>query len=186
MYGVAQEKYKESIFDKIRYFLSDLFAIEEIPSFTLQIPKNILLRTELLCKYISEDKGYSFNLENFLMLLYLDFIKTTIKEYNPEKVFKMLSKSYYDNSVIKLSNGIDSCLIDRTDINICNITITMDEDDLKKGQLVLEEIFELYKHRYSFSRLMEALWLNFIDGYKRGENKKAYQSIVKLLEKCFE
>ena len=186
MYEIAHAKYKENIFDKIRNAISDFFVAEEIPSFTLQIPRNILLRTDLICKYISEEKGYSFNLENFLMLLYLDFIKTTIRDYNPEKVFKMLSKSYCDTSTLKLSNGVDCCIIDRSNVNMGTLTITMDEDDVEKGQLILDEIYELYKHRFSFSRLIEVLWLSFIDDYKCGENKRAYHSIVKLLKDCLE
>lgn len=176
---------KLSLFYKIKNILQNLLVTESSPMFTLHIPNNTLYRTELICKYISDEQGYDFGLENFLMLLYLDFIQDAIKHYNPHKIFELLKKSYYTSETIILSNGIDTYSIDKVDLNVCNLTITMSESDVKKGELILNEIYELYRYRFQFSKLLESLWLNFIEGYKCGDNKRAYHSMVNLLKKCF-
>lgn len=172
-------------FYKIKNIIDSFFLTDCNSLFTLQIPNSTLYRTELICRYISDETEDSFELENFLMLLYMDFIKNSIKNYNPEKVFQKLRKIYYDSDTLIISNGTESYSFDRTNINLCNITISMSKKDIEKGQLILDEIYELYRYRFSFPKLLESLWLNFIDDYKTGDNKKAYQSIIDLLKECF-
>ena len=68
---------------KIKSFFENVSESNEV-IFDVNIPKNILFRTELICEYVQEEHEYTFNLNNFLILLYLDFVKTSIKTYNPE------------------------------------------------------------------------------------------------------
>lgn len=175
-----------SILDRAINFISNLFVQESDPEFTLNIPDNILHRTELICNYISTEKGYDFDVDNFLMLLYLDFIKNSIKNYNPAKVFKELTIDYYQDQYIDMSDGETTYRIPRVKHNKTNLTLTMAEDDVIKGQLILDELYDLYHYRIPFSKLLENLWIGFIEAYKIGENKKAYHNIVKLLKECLD
>ena len=169
---------------KIKSFFENVSESNEV-IFDVNIPKNILFRTELICEYVQEEHDYNFNLNNFLMLLYLDFVKTSIKTYNPEKVFQLLSKDFFETDLL-ISNGSESCNIKRNNFEFSNITISIARKDYLKGQLILDELYDIYKCKFSFSHLIEALWLDFIECYKTGSKKRAYYSIINLLKDCFE
>ncbi|MGL4772232.1 MAG: hypothetical protein ACRC2K_01590 [Clostridium sp.] len=172
-----------NIINKIVAFLGE--KEEENPSFDISIPNNVLHRTELICKFISSEKGYDFEIENFLMLLYLDFIKNSIKSYNPKKIYTQLTTKYYENRTIILESGDECFQVNIKDTSFSTLEISMDREDVSKGQLILDELYDLYNIRISFNRLLEALWIGFIEGYKRGDNNKAFKTIASLLENCF-
>lgn len=178
-------KRSNNLIDRIINLFQSTDTVEQ-PTFDIQIPANILHRTELICNYIKKEKGYDFEIENFLMLLYLDFVRQSIVNYNPERVYKQLTKEYYQRDVMKLSIGDEIFEIERTDIDFKTLEITIAEEDVEQGMLILEELYDLYKIRISFNRLLESLWIGFVESYKRGENKRAYASIVKLLKECFQ
>lgn len=169
---------------KIKSFFENINEQNEV-IFDIDIPKNILFRTQLICKYVEEEHECTFNLNNFLMLLYLDFIKSSIKTYNPEKVFRLVTKDFFEKDLL-LSNGTENYNIKRNNYEFSNITISIDRKDYLKGQLILDELYDIYKYKVSFSHLIESLWLDFIESYKTGSKKRAYYSIVKLLKDCFE
>lgn len=177
---------KSSVFYRLSNFISDLFAKECDPEFTISIPDNIIHRTELICSYIRDEQGYDFEIENFLMLLYFDFIKNSIKNYNPKKVFEDLNKDFYKEEYIDLVIHNEHCRVRTAKYNKTNITMSMAKEDVKKGQLILDELYDLYGYRFQFSKLLENLWIRFIEDYKTGTNKRAYHSIVKLLKECLE
>lgn len=166
-------------------FIENLFAVESDPEFELCIPDNILHRTELICEYIKTEKGYDFEVEGFLMLLYMDFIKNCIKNYNPRKVLKQLTENYYKDQYITAVNFGDTPeIIPIVKYKKTKLVISMAEEDVRKGQLILDELYDLYRYRIPFSKLLENLWIGFIEDYKTGENKRAYHSIVKILKEC--
>lgn len=173
-----------SIIDKIKNILFNAVkSSDEVVD--INIPKNVLIRTKLLCRYIEEEQDVEFDLNNFLMLIYLDFVKTSIKTYDPEKIFKMLTKDYLSNNKILLSNGTDSCYIEKNKTEFSNITITIEKKDYEYGQMILDEIYDLYKYRISYSHLLESLWMDFMECYKNGTKKRAFKTIIKLLKDCF-
>lgn len=166
-------------------FIERLFSVESDPEFELCIPDNILHRTELICEYIKTEKGYDFEVEGFLMLLYMDFIKNCVKNYNPRKVLKQLTEDYYKDQYITAVNfGSTPEVIPIVKYKKTKLIISMAEEDVKKGQLILDELYDLYRYRISFSKLLENIWIGFIEDYKTGENKRAYHSIVKILKEC--
>lgn len=174
----------EKVIISIDNLIERLFAVESAPEYELSIPNNILHRTQLICEYIKSEKGYDFGIEEFLMLLYMDFIKNCIKNYNPKGVFKQLSKDYYKDEYIEtVTMGVhEKTLI--TEYPKTKLVISMAEEDTKKGQLILDELYDLYRYRITFSKLLENLWVGFIEDYTSGENKRAYHSIVKILKEC--
>ena len=184
MYGILHTNF----ISKITYFiynLLDAFVQEdEIKTFTVSIPSDVLYRSKLICEYISDEIDEDFSLDNLLMILYLNFIKECVKNYNPKSTLNLLNKQYYDNKNIIISNGKDNVSIDRTPIRLSHLKFSIVTKDFKKGKLILDEIYELYQSHYSFSKLIECLWMDFIYSYKTGQNKKAYHSIVNMLKLC--
>lgn len=175
-----------SSFSNIYDFISNIFFPDTPAEFSFYIPNCILHRTELICKYISDEHNCNFSIENFLMLLYLDFIKNSIKNYNPESTFKLLTKDYYKDTYLYLSNGTNKYKITTQHYEKTLLTISIDKNDVAKGQLILDELYDLYKFRIPFSKLIENLWIGFIEDYKTGTTKRAYYSLIKLLKDTLE
>ena len=173
----------KSILNNCSEFIKGLASSKE-EIIKINIPQNILFRTQLICTYISEESDYPFELENFIMFLYLDFIKNSITRYNPKKTYINLTKEYYKRDLITISDGSETYIVDTTRTEFFEITIGMDKKDVAKGQLILDELYSLYGRKIEFDKLIESLWIGFIEEYKLGENKKAYKTILKMLKSC--
>lgn len=148
----------------------------------IKIPGDILYRTELMCNYISKAEDLSMNLDSFMKILYYRFIRECVDKYAPDKVYKMLSTQYFKDDSIIISNGTDKCVIHRSIEHIYTISIQLPREDADAGELILREIYELYKYKFSFKTLLEQLWLSFINDYKTGNNKKAIHTLKVELE----
>lgn len=160
-------------------FFEDIFAEEEVPYVYIEIPKDVLYRTELMCEYISSEEDSQFGMNEFIKILYLDFIRECVEHYNPKNVLKRLTTVYYDSGEIVLSNGTEECIVKRLRENVSRIRIEFDGSDIDKGNLILKEIYELYGYRVSFGKMIEQIWLGFINDYKTGDNKKAFADLMK-------
>ena len=164
--------------------VSNLFVKENSNCITINIPRDIVYRTELICSYISDQGEPDFDLSTFILLLYLDFIKTSITHYNPQKTFKKLTTLYYTSNKIVLSNGSEECIVDRSNTNMSTYTIEFNPEDIQKGELILNELYELFHYKISFSKMIEQIWIGFITEYKTGDNKKAFLDIKRMLKSC--
>ena len=173
-----------SILSTLITIVSNLFAKENSNCITISIPRDIVYRTKLICSYISDQGDSHFDLSTFILLLYLDFIKTSITHYNPQKTFKKLTTPYYTNNRIILSNGSEECIVERSSTNMSTYTIEFNDDDIQKGELILKELYELFHYKISFSKMIEQIWIGFITEYKTGDNKKAFLDIKRMLKSC--
>lgn len=151
----------------------------------VMLPKNILHRTQLLCEYVSSEKGYDFSLENFLMLLYYDFMRESISQSSPEKIYKYIKRNTFEQEFITIAYGDYRETFLRNDIDSVSITIEMGDDDMKKGELILTELNDVFGCNISIGELISSIWINFIEDYRNGTTKKAYKTIVKILNDVF-
>ncbi|WP_455822433.1 hypothetical protein [Clostridium butyricum] len=81
-----------SIYNFIEYFARD----DKTKIISVSIPSDILYRSQLICEYIKGEIDEDFDLDNLLMILYMNFIKECVKNYNPKSVYALLNKTYYD------------------------------------------------------------------------------------------
>lgn len=171
---------KRGVLDFVKSFAASL---SKSVSLELTVPTNIFIRTNLLCEYIQEQVGVEFGLHNFLMVLYLDFISSSIKKYDPLKIVREISQTYDYNDTIKIVIGNDVYLHNRREANMTTLHIEMDKKDVLKGEMLLCELDDLLGCQISFEKLLTNLWVNFIEKYKKGDGTEAFNSIVKMLKK---
>lgn len=147
----------------------------------ISIPKEIYLRTQLICDYISDEEDVDFDLNSFIFLLFYDFIKDCIEHYNPKKVFEKLTFNYINKQTLVITNGYEEIEINNG-INFYKLRISFDKYDVDKGELILEELSELFHSKISFNQLIEQLWVSFIYEYKTGDNKKAFAYLKRIVK----
>ena len=64
-----------SIYNFIEYFARD----DKTKTISVSIPSDILYRSQLICEYIKGEIDEDFDLDNLLMILYMNFIKECVK-----------------------------------------------------------------------------------------------------------
>lgn len=158
-------------------------TFSETVKLRLTLPSNVYYRSQLLCDYISEKVGVSFGLSEFIMLLYLEFLETSIERYNPDKIYDSMTRSYgYDDTVV-IHEHDRVYEFKKRETKRTDIFLTMDKNDAKKGQLLLDEMEDLYGQAPTLEKLVSTLLINFIEDYKTGHHQKALNGIVRTLRK---
>lgn len=162
-------------------------ALSNTRTIEIKLPSNVLHRTELMCIYISEEIKDTFTINDFLMLLYLDFVKYAIKNYNPKRVLKeaMRKNELYQDDELTIVINDKTYIANKNSIRYSYVDITMSKSEIRKGEIILDELYDLYKFKIPFEVLLSNLWINFIEDYQNGTNKRAYTSIVKLLKQVY-
>ena len=166
----------------ISTFLKNIFCKKsDYIYFKILIPKETVFRTQLICEYICEEENCNFDINTFLYLLYCDFIHKSIENYNPEKTLKLLTTNYVDDKSFIITNGYDSVEL-KNNLSFNKFTIQFDKNEALKGQLILNELSELFHINIPFNTLLSQLWISFIYNYKTGNNKKAFTHIKRILK----
>jgi hypothetical protein len=178
--GVWIQEKKRGFFEIIENLL---LSFSKTVSLRLQVPTNIYLRTELLCEYIEEKVGVDFEINHFLMALYLDFLQKSISKYNPMKIYRKINQSHGYGDVLEIHANDKVYKYKKRKENTTELFITIDKKDALKGEMLLAEIDELYGQAISLETMLSNLWINFIEEYKRGDNVKAFNEIVRMLKK---
>lgn len=162
----------ESVFSLFDSFSSE-FKLE------LVVPTNIVKRSLLICRYISEETEQEFGLDDLLMFLYNDFVDCSVKKYEPKKLLRDLSRVHNYDDVIKISFGGNEVYeVNKSKYDRKLVEIVISKDDTVKGQLILDELKDLYGFNMNITKMFYVLWVNFIEDYKRGEKNKYINSVV--------
>lgn len=165
--------------------ISQLFSFNKV--INIQVPTNIIKRAELMCMYIEDDINCDFKIDNLMMLLYMDFVKYAIKNYNPNRVIKEVYRKREDVSDtldIQINGQVHKVKREES-IKYSTLEVKIPKKEFEKGQLILDELEALYNCNVSFEMMFANLLINFIEDYKTGVNKRAYTSIVKILKSVF-
>lgn len=152
-------------------------------SLRIQIPTTIYIRTKLLCEFIENEVESSFRIQDFLLVLYENFIEKSIKKYNPLFVYQEINKIYSQDHVLTIKHNETMIQRKRRESGQTIIYCTMAKKEALKGEMLLAEIDEIYGYHAQLEDMLATLWLNFIEEYKRGDNNKALEAIIKMLKR---
>lgn len=188
IYSIAISKFKQCL-HALMTILDDIFTKDSTPTFNIKIPQNVVDRSKLLCSYISETLYSEFNidvdinLEILITLLFHDYVTNSIEHYNIKKAFKELSKDYLNHDTLTISNGTEYYIYETS--NICSLEIQFPSSEVNKGMLILNEIYDTYKYRISFSKMLENIWIGFIEDYKNNIAQKNTK-LKYLIKLCYD
>lgn len=169
-----------SLIGKIIEYINAFFEDTSTYTAEILIPSSVLYRTQLICEYISSEQHMNFGLTEFVESIYYDFIRDSIQNYDPKKTVKMLITEYFDSDEIILSNGTDNYTVKRSNEKIYKVQVGFPVEEIRKCELILKEIYEIYRYRFSSDKLIEQLWFKYIYRYMDGENKKAVKELKNM------
>lgn len=175
--------------NKIESFMS---KIRTTIDYEILVPNDILSRTELMCMFVQEEIKEYFGIDEFLMLLYQGFINYAVKNPNPDRICREATRKKVKrvrergDEVIKIVINEKEYIEKKEGSLYVNedvfVNIRMPKYEAKKGQLILSELYSIKGIYVGMEELLANLWINFIEDYKDGTNKRAYRSLVKILK----
>ena len=167
------------IFERISDVLYNTRTIE------VRVNSDVLHRAELMCVHAEDQNKKDFDLNDFISLLYFDFIKYAVRNYNPRRVLKEATLKNIPNekdNTLKLIVDGKETFHSKKRIKYETILFKMENTDAKKGELILSELNDLYNVEITLEELVSNLLTNYIEDYKYGINKRAYTSINKVVK----
>lgn len=166
--------------------ISSLFtSYSKMESLEIVVPKNIYLRTQLICAYIQDFTGQTFDENMFLTLLYDDFLRNSIERYNPNTIRHEIDRYRHDEKLLIHSNDRIYAYGKSKGKHIV-FTIAFYKSQIEKGELLLDELEEIYGESPTLEQMIATIWVNFIEDYKTTGSKVALQRIEALLIKSIE
>lgn len=149
------------------------------------VPKNIYTRTEMICLYIEDevsklgDYECSFTVANLIMFLYEEFLNESIKNYNPDKIRQEIDIPHNYDEKLRINANDKTYLYAKYSGKNIALGIEMSEREMAKGQLLLDELDDLQGGAPMLEKMLAALWINFIESYKKGQGNKILQDIIR-------
>lgn len=149
-------------------------------SLEIVIPKNVYLRTQLICAYIEEVTGQPFDENMLLTLLYDDFLNNSIEKYDPSGIRQEIDHSKYDDKLLIHSNDRVYEYGKPKGRQIV-FTVSFYKNQVEKGELLLDELEDIYGKSPTLELMVATIWINFIEDYKVNGGKIVLQKIKELL-----
>ncbi|WP_113675757.1 hypothetical protein [Vallitalea guaymasensis] len=168
-----------SVFNIIKNMINAYSSTIDID---IRLPHNTFLRTLAICQYIESQLDETFDIADFIYILYTDFINSSIKQYNPKKLYKLVTQVYDYEDTITLTMGNVVYKYSRNNIHMTEMTIAMKKADVNNGTLLLAELHDLYNINVNFDKLLTNIWIKFIEEYKNGDCNKALRQIIRMLK----
>jgi hypothetical protein len=167
-------------------------------SVELMIPSPIYFRGEIFCEDIEELSEQSFTHSDLLNLLYHDFLIYVQKNHNLEQMYNLLSEReqrisspLVQQKKIELIHEGEKSLLSLPSIRQKSPSkhpkVKVLQYQLKRklalrGEVFLSDLAEVYpEHPFTLERVLEIIYIDFIEKFKKGENKEAIVNILAYL-----
>jgi len=152
----------------------------------INIPLNLYLRVEIFCEDIQDLSEIAFNQNDLMNLLYEDFLLFAKKNPNPKAVFKLLTSLDHvggkECSLEPQGESIFKLVHIEQRQSMQKLQIKMKRKLALRGEVLLADIEEVQpEHGYTLERVLELLYIDFIDKFRKGDNETAINNILSLL-----
>lgn len=154
---------------------------------SIEVPLNSYLRAEVFCEDIQDITETSFDQRDLLTLLYEDFLYEAKINPDLKKIFKVLTRLEHESGktavLEKKTDSIFKLIHKEQHEELKSLPISMRRKYALRGEIILADMEESYpNHSYTIERVLELLYMDFIDTFRKGDNTEVIKKIIKLLE----
>lgn len=154
---------------------------------SIHVPLNSYLRAEIFCEDIQDLSEMPFSQNDLMKLLYEDFLYFAKKNPDPKKMFKMLTtlerESGKDTVLEKQTDSIFKLIHKDQHQELETLDIRMRRKYALRGEVLLADLEEDHpNHGYTIERVIELLYMDFIDKLRKGDNTEAMNTILRILD----
>lgn len=154
---------------------------------SIEVPLNSYLRAEIFCEDIQDISEMPFDQKTLLMLLFEDFLYEAKINPDLKKIFKVLTRLENEcGKTAVLERKTDSIfkLIHKEEHEeLQPLHIRMRRKYALRGEIILADMEETHpNHGFTIERVLELLYMDFIDAFRKGDNTEAIRKIIKLVD----
>lgn len=153
---------------------------------SIEIPKNLFLRASVFCDDIQELSEMSFVQNDLINLLYNDFLLYAKKNPDPKKIFSLLAsleKSGKDTLLEQKSKSVFKLVHRENHQDNVKLQLRMRRKVALRGEVLLADMEEVQpEHGYTLEKVIELLYIDFIDKFRKGDNESVIKNILALIE----
>jgi hypothetical protein len=154
---------------------------------TIEIPLNLYLRAEVFCDDIEELSEVIFTQKDLIELLFNDFLLFVKKNQDPTDLFRLLTSldlaAGKERGLQQENATTFKTMYKETTQKMQTIKVSLKRKSALRGEVFLADLEEVYpNHGYSLERVLEMLYCDFIDKFRKGNHSDAVNNILKVLE----
>lgn len=153
----------------------------------IDIPVNLYLRAEVFCEDIQDMSEMPFSQNHLVSILYEDFLRYAKKNPQPFAIFKMLTsidqQAGKDSQLQQQGATVFKLIHKDAQQETHTVNISMRRAFALRGEVLLADMEEVQPgHGYTLERVLELLYIDFIDKFRKGHNSEnAVNGILNLL-----
>lgn len=154
---------------------------------TISVPLPIYLRAEVFCEDIQDLSNMSFGQNDLIQLLYHDFLVYAQKNPEPRAIFRLLTsletQADKDVKLEKKGDTVFSLVHKEKEHDMKILNLRMRRKLALRGEVMLADMEEVEpEHGYTLEKVFELLYIDFIEKFRKGNNKSAIENIIRLLD----
>lgn len=179
---------KNSFFGKLLYE----FDKSSTKTLTLLVPMEVFVRAQVFCEDIEDLSEMQFTQADLIDILYMDFLTHVKAKPDHQEIFNMLVQlergSGKDLGIVRSKQGsIYEVIHEYRDKNMEELKVKFRRKLILRGEILLADLENVFPdHGFMLENVLELLYCDFINNYRKGNNKKAVKEILKVLEEEYE
>jgi hypothetical protein len=153
-------------------------------TFTFYTPQYLFIRSVSFCEDVAAEIEGRFDPGDLARVLYMDFLEYVKKHNDPHLLYKQLNardlspatiKPYSTDEVYKGVNFEEMRGFEP-------VQTRLDHRQALKGEFLLRDMLEIYQdHHFTLESILEIVYCNFVDDYRKGIIKKPIDKIVQYV-----
>lgn len=154
----------------------------------IEVPLNFYLRAEVFCEDIQDMAEMPFSQNKLVSILYEDFLRYAKRNPDPHSIFGLLAslerQAGKDPQLEQQNKTVFKLVHKEVEQDFHTVNIRMRRNYALRGEVILADMEEVQPgHGYTLERVLELLYMDFIDKFRKGHNSAdIINSILKLLE----
>ncbi|MDF9763490.1 hypothetical protein OKW24_005263 [Peribacillus simplex] len=154
---------------------------------SIEVPLNSYLRAEVFCEDIQDITETPFDQRTLLTLLYEDFLYEAKINPDLKKIFKVLTRLEHESGktavLEKKTDSIFKLIHKEQHKELKSLDVRMRRKYALRGEIILADMEDAHpNHGYTIERVLELLYMDFIDAFRKGDNTEVIKKIIKLLD----
>ena len=150
----------------------------------IAIPTLLYLRTEAYCEVLSKELEDGCDSEDFLYIIYKDFINKFFRYQQHRKTFELIEKYRYREAPLLISDyreGVEYEVREKVLSKAERMTLKFEKRLTLKGELILAELDDIYGVSIKLEKLIEIVWVDYIENSKKISEKRMISEFHKLI-----
>ncbi|MED4068603.1 hypothetical protein [Priestia megaterium] len=179
---------KNSFFGKLLYE----FDKSSTKTMTLLVPMEVFVRAQVFCEDVEELSGMQFSQADLIDILYMDFLTHVKSKPDHQTIFNSIIQlertSGKDLGIVRSKQGsIYEVIHEYRDKNMEELKVKFRRKLILRGEILLADLESVFPdHGFMLENVLELLYCDFINNWRKGNNTKAMKDILKVLEEEYE